>query len=65
MGLGASRARYAGEDWAEAHQKQVQSDDAPPLYRAATFMMRKLAVLHRKHAARRRGHSGFLPLWTD
>ena len=61
----ACRARYAAGDWAEVHNKEVQKEDNPPFYRAAAFMMRKLAVLHKKHAARRRGRGGFLPLWND
>ena len=29
------------------------------------FLRRKLATLHKRHSARRRGRAGFMPLWND
>jgi len=61
------RSRYAEEDMgAEFTRKGVKkvSKKKPP-FQGATYMMRKLATLHKRHSARRKGRAGYMPLWND
>lgn len=59
------RSRYAAEDMTSTHAKHTAETEAALRMQAAAHMMRKLAVLHKKHATRQRGRAGYLPLWND
>ncbi len=66
------RSRYAEEDMAGEYPTKGKNKGKgrgevkkPPPFQGATYMMRKLATLHRRHSARRKGRGGYMPLWND